>query len=74
MLKPGGTLLYATCSVFTQENERVVERFLKEHSDAKECKIVAEWGIERPTGRQMFPHNRGHDGFYYARIKRIEEA
>jgi 16S rRNA (cytosine967-C5)-methyltransferase len=74
MLKPGGTLLYATCSVFTQENERVVERFLKEHSDAKECKIVAEWGIERPAGRQLFPQNGGHDGFYYARIKRIEEA
>lgn len=74
MLKPGGTLLYATCSIFTQENERVVERFLKEHSDASESKIEATWGTERPVGRQLFPQPKGHDGFYYACLTRTKEA
>jgi len=74
MLKPSGTLLYATCSIFTQENERVVERFLKENADASELKIDAPWGIERPVGRQLFPQPNGHDGFYYACLTRTEEA
>ena len=74
MLKPGGTLLYATCSIFPQENERVVERFLKDHIDASELKIDADWGVERPRGRQLFAQESGHDGFYYACLTRAEEA
>lgn len=66
LLKPGGRLLYATCSVFPQENERVVERFSKIHMDARHLPIDAEWGTERPFGRQLFPQPQGHDGFYYA--------
>ncbi len=66
MLKPGGTLLYATCSIFSQENERLIERFLKAHNDAQHQVIDASWGMERKYGRQMFPQQNGHDGFYYA--------
>ena len=66
MLKHGGRLVYATCSVFPQENERVIERFLKSQTDANHLPIEARWGIERPFGRQLFPQTQGHDGFYYA--------
>jgi 16S rRNA (cytosine967-C5)-methyltransferase len=66
MLKQGGRLVYATCSVFPQENERVIERFLKSQTDANHLPIEASWGIERPFGRQLFPQAQGHDGFYYA--------
>ncbi len=66
MLKPGGRLVYATCSIFGQENERVIERFLQQQSDALHKPIEAEWGETRPFGRQLFPHIDGHDGFYYA--------
>ncbi len=66
MLKPGGRLVYATCSVFPQENERVIERFTKTQTDACHHPIEAGWGIERPFGRQLFPQPQGHDGFYYA--------
>ncbi|MBR9869094.1 MAG: 16S rRNA (cytosine(967)-C(5))-methyltransferase RsmB [Oceanospirillales bacterium] len=66
MLKPGGRLVYATCSVFPQENERVIERFTKIQTDACHLPIEANWGIERPFGRQLFPQPQGHDGFYYA--------
>lgn len=66
MLKQGGRLVYATCSVFPQENERVIERFIKSQTDANHLPIEASWGIERPFGRQLFPQTEGHDGFYYA--------
>ena len=66
MLKPGGRLVYATCSIFPQENERVVERFLKLQDNAEHQTIAADWGEQRPFGRQLFPQANGHDGFYYA--------
>lgn len=66
LLQPGGRLLYATCSVFPQENERIIERFTKTHTDARHLPIDASWGIARPFGRQLFPQPQGHDGFYYA--------
>ena len=72
MLKPGGKLLYATCSIFPQENERLVGRFVTQNSDAKHIKIEAEWGLEREYGRQLFPQENGHDGFYYALLQKTE--
>ncbi len=66
MLAPGGKLVYATCSIFPQENERVVERFIKLQHDADHQPIDAPWGMARPVGRQLFPQAAGHDGFYYA--------
>ncbi|WP_010324459.1 16S rRNA (cytosine(967)-C(5))-methyltransferase RsmB [Marinobacterium stanieri] len=66
MLQSGGRLVYATCSIFGQENERVIERFIKQHPDAIHQPIDAPWGEARPFGRQLFPQPDGHDGFYYA--------
>ena len=65
-LKPGGLLLYATCSVLADENEKVVGHFCHQQSDAKHIPIKADWGIAREFGRQLFPQNDGHDGFFYA--------
>ena len=69
LLKPGGTLLYATCSVLPQENSRVVHGFLKQQKQAVEDLIVANWGQATDCGRQLFPQTDGHDGFYYARVR-----
>ncbi len=69
-LKPGGKLLYATCSVFAQENEKLVQQLLNRTPDAKHIAIDAPWGITRPFGRQLFPQQGGHDGFYYAVIEK----
>ena len=66
MLKPGGRLVYATCSVLPEENERVITAFLAQQADASELPIEARWGLARPAGRQLFPQPGGHDGFYYA--------
>lgn len=70
LLKPGGILLYATCSVLPQENEKVVARFLEQAIDASELPFekTTTWGESRPVGRQLFPQLNGHDGFYYARL------
>ena len=73
MLKRGGTLVYATCSIFPQENERLIERFMKEHPDAIHTPIDATWGLERPFGRQLFPQPNGHDGFFYATLKKATD-
>jgi len=71
LLKPGGLLLYATCSVFSQENADVVQAFLAKHVDATEEKINAEWGLECSVGRQILPGMHNMDGFYYARLKKL---
>lgn len=70
MLKPGGKLVYATCSIFPQENERLVKRFISQSEDALHIEIDAPWGILREHGRQLFPQIGGHDGFYYALLEK----
>lgn len=69
LLKPGGMLLYATCSVLKQENEAQIQDFLAIHDDAIELPIIAEgWGIPREYGRQILTGESSMDGFYYARV------
>jgi 16S rRNA (cytosine967-C5)-methyltransferase len=67
LLKPGGVLLYATCSVLKSENEEQINSFLDSHVDAAEEKIKIDWGIEVSVGRQQLP-SRNFDGFYYAKL------
>jgi 16S rRNA (cytosine967-C5)-methyltransferase len=72
LLKPGGLLVYATCSVLPEENEHVMQAFLEKHSNAKEKVINASWGKAVSIGRQIFPEINGMDGFYYARLEKCE--
>ena len=65
-LKPGGRLLYTTCSVLRRENEQVISRFLDTVADAKTVSITADWGIECDHGKQLLPGGaKGPDGFYF---------
>ncbi|MBB3048633.1 16S rRNA (cytosine967-C5)-methyltransferase [Litorivivens lipolytica] len=71
-LKPGGRLLYATCSILPTENTEVVERFLAEEGSARHQPISADWGLAQPFGRQLLPQTDGHDGFYYAVLSKAD--
>jgi 16S rRNA (cytosine967-C5)-methyltransferase len=70
LLKPGGLLLYATCSIFPEENVQVLQHFFAMHPDAKEEKIALSWGLPCEIGRQILPGMHNMDGFYYARVKK----
>jgi 16S rRNA (cytosine967-C5)-methyltransferase len=66
LLKMGGTLLYATCSVLNEENSQVVSRFLSEQKDARLSNILGDWGESTDFGRQLLPSAQGSDGLFYS--------
>lgn len=70
LLTDEGLLVYATCSIMPEENTRVVEAFLRRQPDARCEPLEADWGLEQPCGRQLLPRPDGHDGFYYARLRK----
>jgi 16S rRNA (cytosine967-C5)-methyltransferase len=71
LLKPNGILVYATCSIFSDENSAIMEEFLQQTADATEEKIDAEWGIACRYGRQILPGMNEMDGFYYSRLRKV---
>lgn len=73
-LKPGGLLVYTTCSILKEENDQVIEGFLEHTSDARHLPIAGNWGVQTAHGRQLLPQTGGHDGFYYARLCRTPTA
>ncbi|HUW28832.1 MAG TPA: 16S rRNA (cytosine(967)-C(5))-methyltransferase RsmB [Sulfuriferula sp.] len=60
-LAHGGKLLYATCSIFPEENQRQVDAFLGRHEDARQLSLAGEW----INPGQLLPNDQ-HDGFFYA--------
>ncbi|BBP44876.1 ribosomal RNA small subunit methyltransferase B [Thiosulfatimonas sediminis] len=65
-LKPGGQMLYATCSVLPQENSEQMRAFLARTADAKLLPLNVTWGWPgSQIGRQILPGQDGMDGFYY---------
>jgi 16S rRNA (cytosine967-C5)-methyltransferase len=71
LLKAGGMLLYATCSIMHVENDWQIEAFLARHEDAREDPIDAPWGRRPRCGRQILPGEARMDGFFYARIRKL---
>lgn len=67
MLKPGGTLVYATCSIIYGENASHIKAFLTSHDDAILVPISEHENALAP-GLQRFPGDEDMDGFYYAKL------
>jgi len=70
LLKPGGKLLYATCSILKEENSRVVEKFLQQQDDATLDIPERPWGSLCSHGRQLLPEEQGPDGLFYAMLEK----
>ena len=71
-VKPGGVLLYATCTVLPEENQGVTDAFLAERPDFRREGFV----LSGPAGEceegqaTLWPHREGTDGFYICRLRR----
>jgi len=59
MVKPGGELIYVTCSIFPDENENQIDLFLKNHSE-----------FEMIRTRQLWPSESGFDGFFMVKMRK----
>lgn len=69
LLRPGGRLLYATCSVLATENQEVINRFAQAHSVQVQA-MDTSWGESCDPGRQLLPSLGGPDGLYYCLLEK----
>lgn len=63
-LKPGGTLVYATCSILPEENQQQIAAFLARTPNA----VLSETGTAEQPGLQNLPGAEEGDGFFYAKL------
>ena len=70
-VRPGGLLIYATCSLSGVENHDTVAAFLKTHSDFRTESPARDWGaVSDGLGHTLLPGTRNSDGFYVALLRR----
>jgi 16S rRNA (cytosine967-C5)-methyltransferase len=70
LLRPGGRMLYATCSVLPAENEDTIAAFVERTPGARVTPIELPCDTHLPNGLQLLPAIGGHDGFYYALLQK----
>ena len=75
LVKPGGRVVYATCSVLPEENDAIVDAFLRTHPTFAErdvAPLLAQAGVALDTGPRLrlLPHLHGCDGFFAAVLER----
>ena len=76
MLRPGGRLIYSTCTLRPEENDRIIARFLEEHPefapDPLELPSAFRRGREEPAHQiTLFPQIHGTDGFFVSAVTRL---
>jgi 16S rRNA (cytosine967-C5)-methyltransferase len=79
LVKPGGRLVYATCSILQEENEDVAAAFLAGHADfeALSCKdllAAQHMGTGEAEHLRLWPHRHGTDGFFAAAFRKKPAA
>ena len=73
ILKPGGILIYTTCSLLPEENKIQIGKFLEKHKNAKHIPIELDHQHNTDFGVQIMPGENNMVGFYYAKIMKIDE-
>jgi 16S rRNA C967 or C1407 C5-methylase (RsmB/RsmF family) len=73
-VKEGGFLVYSTCSVTVEENEMLIEKFLKWHADFALVETLPRIGVAGFRGQshcqRLFPHLHECNGFFIAKLLR----
>ncbi|MMZ64876.1 Ribosomal RNA small subunit methyltransferase F [compost metagenome] len=78
LLRPGGILVYSTCTIEPNENERQIQRFLQEHPDFRLMHDDPSiWShvpeaLRKEGSLQILPQHFRSDGFYIARLQRLK--
>ena len=71
-VRPGGVLIYSTCTILPEENEEITEDFLAGHQDFAKEPFSLPGGREETEGSvTLWPQRHGTDGFYLCRMKRV---
>ena len=73
-VKPGGTLMYSTCTLLYRENGEVVETFLAENNSykAEAFPLPGPVGLVQGGSVTLWPHRHGTDGFFISKMRREE--
>jgi len=74
LLKKGGSLVYSTCTITPEENEQVIEKFLKRHEDFKikdGSQLVPPEVVDESGFVKTFPHIHKMDGSFACRLDRV---
>ncbi len=71
-VKPGGVLLYSTCTLLEKENEAVVQQFVQEHGEftLEKLELPGPVGVKEEGYVTLWPHIHGTDGFFIAKLRR----
>lgn len=69
-VRPGGSLLYCTCSLFAEENDAVIADFVRATNNATVQNIAIPTGVAREFGWQLLPTDRTTDGFYFSLLNK----
>lgn len=69
-LLPGGTLLYAVCSIDKNEGEEIIKKFLQEHSDFELDKDFSTPFKDVELGTYLIPTDKGESGYFFSRLIR----
>jgi len=70
LVKPGGTLVYAVCSILQREGAGQIALFLGRHSSWAVQEVLGSFGRQDGDGRLLTPGHDGTDGFFVARLQR----
>jgi 16S rRNA C967 or C1407 C5-methylase (RsmB/RsmF family) len=73
-VKSGGVFTYSTCSITVEENEMIIERFLKWHSEFHLVNVSPALGLPGLKGltmcRRLYPHLHESNGFFIAKLEK----